>query len=53
MKIAIGCDHGALALKNKVATHLEKQGIEVKTEKLFGREFLEPAKMRITIEMME
>ena len=30
MKIAIGCDHGALALKNKVATHLEKQGIEVK-----------------------
>ncbi|MBR3949143.1 MAG: ribose 5-phosphate isomerase B [Oscillospiraceae bacterium] len=30
MKIAIGCDHGALALKNKVAAHLEKQGIEVK-----------------------
>lgn len=27
--------------------------IEVKTKKLFGREFLEPAKMRITIEMME
>ena len=30
MKIAIGCDHGALALKNKVAAYLEKQGIEVK-----------------------
>ena len=29
MKIAIGCDHGALALKNKVAAHLEKQGHEV------------------------
>lgn len=27
--------------------------IEVRTKKLFGREFLEPAKMRITIEMME
>ena len=23
MKIAIGCDHGALALKNAVITHLE------------------------------
>ena len=30
MKIAIGCDHGALALKNKVVTHLEKLGYEVK-----------------------
>lgn len=30
MKIAIGCDHGALALKNKVAAHLEKRGFEVK-----------------------
>lgn len=30
MKIAIGCDHGALALKNKVAAHLTKQGHEVK-----------------------
>ena len=30
MKIAIGCDHGALALKNKVVAHLEKQGHEVK-----------------------
>jgi ribose 5-phosphate isomerase B len=30
MKISIGCDHGALALKNKVVAHLEKQGIEVK-----------------------
>ena len=29
MKIAIGCDHGALALKNKVAAHLQKQGHEV------------------------
>ena len=29
MKIAIGCDHGALALKNKVVEHLEKQGHEV------------------------
>ena len=29
MKIAIGCDHGALALKNAVKAHLEKQGYEV------------------------
>ncbi len=29
MKIAIGCDHGALDLKNKVLAHLEKQGHEV------------------------
>ena len=30
MKISIGCDHGALTLKNKVVAHLEKQGHEVK-----------------------
>ncbi len=30
MKIAIGCDHGALALKNKLVSHLEKRGFEVK-----------------------
>ena len=30
MKIAIGCDHGALALKNKVVSHLEQRGLEVK-----------------------
>ncbi len=30
MKISVGCDHGALALKNKVVTHLEKLGYEVK-----------------------
>ena len=30
MKIAIGCDHGALALKNKVVEHLTKRGFEVK-----------------------
>ena len=29
MKIAIGCDHGALALKNKVVDHLQKKGHEV------------------------
>ncbi len=29
MKIAIGCDHGALDLKNAVKTHLEKKGFEV------------------------
>ena len=29
MKISIGCDHGALALKNKVAAHLRSQGHEV------------------------
>lgn len=26
MRISIGCDHGALALKNKVAAHLRQQG---------------------------
>jgi len=30
MKIAIGCDHGALALKNKVAAHLEQKGFTVR-----------------------
>ena len=30
MKIAIGCDHGALALKNAIISHLEKQGHEVR-----------------------
>ena len=29
MRIAIACDHGALALKNKVAAHLKEQGHEV------------------------
>ena len=29
MKIAIGCDHGALELKNKMMEHLQKQGHEV------------------------
>ena len=29
MKIAIGCDHGALALKNKMVSHLEARGYEV------------------------
>ena len=29
MKIAIGCDHGALALKEKVVAHLNRQGHEV------------------------
>ena len=30
MKIAIGCDHGALALKQAVIVHLEKKGFEIK-----------------------
>ena len=30
MKIAIGCDHGALNLKNKIVSHLEAKGFEVK-----------------------
>ena len=30
MKVAIGCDHGALDLKNAVIKHLEKKGIEIK-----------------------
>ena len=29
MKIAVACDHGALALKNKLMTHLENRGYEV------------------------
>lgn len=29
MKIAVGCDHGALALKNKVVDHLQQKGYEV------------------------
>lgn len=30
MKIAIGCDHGALALKNILIPHLEQKGYQVK-----------------------
>ena len=30
MKIAIACDHGALALKNKLVSHLTDKGYEVK-----------------------
>ena len=30
MKIAIGCDHGALDLKNALLAHLEKKGYETK-----------------------
>ena len=30
MKIAIGCDHGALALKDKLVAHLQAKGHEVK-----------------------
>ena len=29
MKIAIGCDHGALELKNTVVSHLKEKGYEV------------------------
>ncbi len=29
MKISIGCDHGALALKNQIVEHLREQGHEV------------------------
>ena len=29
MKIAIGCDHGALTLKNKLVSHLQAKGYEV------------------------
>ena len=29
MKIAVGCDHGALALKNRVVEHLQNKGYEV------------------------
>ena len=29
MKIAVACDHGALALKNVLIAHLEKKGFEV------------------------
>lgn len=38
MKIAIACDHGALALKNKVIAHLEAQGHQVKN---FGTDTLD------------
>ena len=30
MKISIGCDHGALALKNKLVAHLQAKGHEVR-----------------------
>ena len=30
MRISIGCDHGALALKNKMVAHLTQKGYDVK-----------------------
>lgn len=30
MKIALGCDHGGLNLKNEIATFLKSEGIEIK-----------------------
>lgn len=30
MKIAIGCDHGGIRLKNAVIKHLEEKGIQIK-----------------------
>ena len=38
MKIAIGCDHGALALKNTIIAHLTKKGYEVEN---FGTDTLD------------
>lgn len=29
MKIAVGCDHGALSLKKTIAKHLESKGFEI------------------------
>ena len=38
MKIAVACDHGALALKNTIIAHLEKQGHAVSN---FGTDTLD------------
>ena len=38
MKIAIACDHGALALKNTIIAHLTKKGYEVEN---FGTDTLD------------
>ena len=38
MKLAIGCDHGALALKNKMVAHLQEKGYEVQD---FGTDTLD------------
>ena len=38
MKIAIACDHGALALKNTIIVHLQKQGHQVSN---FGTDTLD------------
>ena len=38
IKIAIGCDHGAYALKDVIAAHLRENGIEVNDCGTFGPE---------------
>ena len=38
MKISIGCDHGALALKDKLVAHLQSKGHEIKD---FGTDTLD------------
>ena len=30
MKIALGCDHGGLNLKNEILNYLKEEGMEVK-----------------------
>ncbi len=37
MKIAIGCDHGALDLKNALAAHLEQQGHQIADFGTYGQ----------------
>lgn len=59
--ISFGFFHGSKPVKNSKGgqTYWEDSDgyysplIEVKTKKLFGKEFLEPTKMRITIELIE
>lgn len=35
MKIAVGCDHGGLKVKNAIVSHLKKRGFEVKDFGIF------------------
>jgi len=38
LRIAVGCDHGAYVLKDKIVSHLENLGIEVADHGTFGPE---------------
>lgn len=49
MKIAIGCDHGGYLLKNEIAKHLERKGIDYKDFGTYSEESCDYADYAIKV----